>query len=88
MARITQNLVNQLVAATAEKATSRIVWDSELRGFGLRITAAGTAAFIYNYRFHGKERRVAIMPRVLARPEWSAFSSQEFGSGHHSEPQP
>ena len=39
---------------------NRIVYDEQIRGFGLRITAAGAVAFILNYRLHGRERRFTI----------------------------
>ena len=53
---------------------SRIVYDRELRGFGVRITAAGAVAFILNYRVHGRERRFTIghrgeMSAEMAREE-------------------
>jgi integrase len=47
---------------------SRIVYDRELRGFGVRITAAGAVAFILNYHVHGRERRFTIG----RRPEMTA----------------
>jgi integrase len=40
---------------------SRISYDSEVTGFGVRITAAGTRAFVLNYRTRlGRERRYTI----------------------------
>ncbi len=38
-----------------------LTWDDDLAGFGLRTTAAGVKAFIYNYRVHsGRQRRATI----------------------------
>jgi integrase len=38
-----------------------ITWDAELKGFGVRVTAAGAKAFIFNYRTRaGRERRLTI----------------------------
>jgi len=47
---------------------SRIVYDRELRGFGLRVTAAGVKAFVLNYHVSGRERRYTIgrWPEVAA----------------------
>ena len=40
----------------------RLVWDSDVPGFGVRITAAGARSFIFNYRVRGtgRERRYTI----------------------------
>jgi integrase len=37
-------------------------WDSELRGFGVRVTAAGARSYIAQGRVGGKTRRVTIGP--------------------------
>ena len=40
---------------------NKIYYDSKVRGFGCRVTAAGARAFILNYRTHsGRERRITI----------------------------
>ena len=45
--RITDKLVKGLVAPARG---NRILYDDEVRGFGIRITANGTRAFVLNYR--------------------------------------
>ena len=37
-----------------------IEWDSEIPGFGVRITAAGIISFILDYRIYGRQRRYTI----------------------------
>ena len=39
---------------------TRIEWDSQVKGFGLRVTATGALAYILNYRVDGRERRATI----------------------------
>ena len=39
---------------------TRIEWDREVKGLGVRITPAGVKAFILNYRVGGKERRATL----------------------------
>ena len=36
------------------------VWDSRTPGFGLRVSHAGTKAFILVYRFNGRPRRLTL----------------------------
>ena len=38
----------------------RIIWDTVIPGFGLRVTAAGARSFVFNYRARGIERRMTI----------------------------
>ncbi len=39
---------------------TRIMWDSEVVGLGVRITVGGIKAYILNYRVAGRERRVTL----------------------------
>ena len=39
---------------------TRILWDREVTGLGVRITPAGSKAFILNYRVNGRERRATL----------------------------
>jgi len=66
---ITQRAVK---AAKAPESGNHIFYDDELRGFGLRVTAAGVKAFILNYSVAGRERRVTIG----RWPEWSAEAAR------------
>ncbi len=48
-------------ALPAPAKGSRIAYDSDVKGFGIRVTAGGTRAFILNYRTRlGRERRYTI----------------------------
>jgi hypothetical protein len=60
---------------------SRIIYDTAanddaskvVKGFGLRITAAGAKAFVLNYRFEGVERRYTIG----RYPGWSVIKARK-----------
>jgi integrase len=51
---------------------NRILYDSQIPGFGVRITSAGAVSFILNYYVHGRERRFTIGKH----PEWSAIAAR------------
>jgi integrase len=50
-----------------------IVYDTDVKGFGLRITKAGARAFVLNYRAKGIERRYTIG----AHPDWKVNAARE-----------
>ena len=53
-----EKLTDKLVKALQSPArANKISYDTEVRGFGIRLTAAGARAFILNYRINGRERR-------------------------------
>jgi integrase len=68
--RITEKTVKHL---DPPKSGNSIVYDSEIRGFGARITANGVVSFVLNYTFAGRERRYTIG----RFPEWSATAARD-----------
>src|ERR1039458_1405424 len=57
------NLDAKLMKRLQEPAQgTRITFDDQVAGFGIRITAAGTRSFVFNYRVKstGQQRRVTI----------------------------
>lgn len=71
-----QKLTDRAVRALERPATgNRITYDAEVKGFGCRVTAAGTIAFVVNYRrrVDGVERRYTIG----AWPDWSVAAARE-----------
>lgn len=52
---------------------NRIVYDDQVRGFGLRVTKAGRKAFVLNYRISGRERRMTIG----AYPDWTVVGARK-----------
>jgi integrase len=67
--KITQRTIKHLVIPEQGNA---IVWDSELKGFGVRVTAAGVVSYFLNYRAHGRQRRYTIGHS----PEWTAEAAR------------
>jgi Arm domain-containing DNA-binding protein len=55
-------------ALPAPAVGSRIKYDSEVTGFGVRMTSAGARSFVLNYRVAGRERRYTIG----SFPDWTA----------------
>ena len=69
-----QLLSDKLVKALERPAEgNHVTYDDTVRGFGVRITAAGARAFILNYRAGGRERRLTIG----AYPDWSVAAARE-----------
>src|SRR5215204_7561809 len=62
-------------ALLAPEKGNRITYDSEVSGFGLRVTAAGARAFVLNYRRRadGLERRWTIG----GFPEWTTGAARD-----------
>ncbi len=62
--KLTDSIVRDL---EKPEAGNRITYDTEVKGFGCRVTAAGARSFILNYRTRsGRERRYTIG----AFPDW------------------
>ena len=68
--RITQKLISKL---NPPPTGNLIEYDSEIPGFGVRITAGGAVAFVLNYRILGRERRYTIG----RYPELTATAARE-----------
>jgi integrase len=60
-------------ALPAPAAGSRIKYDGEVKGFGVRMTSAGARSFVLNYRVAGRERRYTIG----SFPDWTVAAARE-----------
>lgn len=67
---LTDRVVKALPPASR---ANQITYDTDLKGFGVRVTAAGTKAFIVNYRVDSRERRITIG----SYPDWSAAAARK-----------
>lgn len=54
--RLTKREVDKLKA----DGRDRVLWDSDVLGFGLRISPAGALTYVLQYRFEGRQRRYKI----------------------------
>jgi hypothetical protein len=70
MGTLTETFVKK---ATPPERSNAIQYDDEVKGFGLRVTAAGSKSFILNYHIAGRERRMTIG----GYPAWSAAAARD-----------
>lgn len=52
------NISKRSVDAAVSGAKDTFLWDSELKGFGLRVTANGSKSYVFQYRMGGRESPV------------------------------
>jgi integrase len=50
-----------------------MIWDTEVKGFALRITPSGAKAFVLDYRAEGRQRRITIG----AHPDWTVAAARD-----------
>lgn len=74
-------LTDAILEAEVAKATDheRTVWDSELRGFGLRILPTGKATFILKYRVGNQQRKYRIGPWPMAAKDARKLARKRLG---------
>ncbi len=69
-----EKLTDSMVKDLAPPASgNRIVYDGEVKGFGVRVTKAGARSFILNYRAAGRERRITIG----SHPDWKTGTARD-----------
>ncbi|MBC7635469.1 MAG: integrase arm-type DNA-binding domain-containing protein, partial [Acetobacteraceae bacterium] len=68
--RLTDTEVRKL---SVPASGNQIVYDTDVKGFGLRITSSGARAFVLNYRIAGRERRITIG----SYPDWTTSGARD-----------
>ena len=51
----------------------RFIWDTQVKGFALRVTAGGARSFVVDYRAKGRQRRITIG----SYPDWSVAAARD-----------
>ncbi|MFL0418410.1 tyrosine-type recombinase/integrase [Sphingomonas sp. 179-I 2A4 NHS] len=62
----------KITKTSVDAAGTGFLWDSEVAGFGLRVTAAGARSYVFQYRMGGREvraQRVTIGPHGSWTPD-------------------
>jgi hypothetical protein len=57
--RITEQTIRRLKASPPSSGNA-LEWDTEVTGFGVRITKAGAVSFVLRYVQRGRERRLTL----------------------------
>ncbi len=72
-----ETITDKLARSLEPPATgNRVVWDQKVKGFGIRVTAAGALSFVLNYRNAGGAlKRITIGP--YGRNEWSVEAARK-----------
>ena len=53
-------LTERIVRDAKPDGQTRIVWDSTVKGLGLRVSTRGTKAFVLSYRINGRKRIITL----------------------------
>src|SRR5262245_28961228 len=72
--RLTEAVVRKALPPSRGQA---VIWDAEVKGFGLRITQRGAKSFLLDYRADGRQRRMTIG----AYPDWTVAAARKNAKG-------
>ena len=53
-------LTERIIRDAGPGAKTRILWDTQVKGFGVRITPAGAKSYVLNYRVGGRSKRATL----------------------------
>ena len=53
-------LTERTIRNAGAEPKTRILWDQEVKGLGVRITPKGTKAYVLDYRINGRRHRVVL----------------------------
>ena len=85
MASSQRKLTKRVVDSCEAKAKDYFVWDTELKGFGLRVWPSGKRVFVYQYRTEFREtRRPVIGPYGALTVEQARRRARDWAAIVHS----
>lgn len=73
-ARLTKRLVASIVPGPADI----VIWDVELRRFGLKITPSGHKIYVIKYRHQGRQRKFTLGPADVMTPDQARTAAMDF----------
>ena len=73
MAKITKRTVDALVGQERE----RVVWDDDLKGFGVRVHPSGRKVYIVKTRYRGRVIKMTIGPHGAVTPSYARVRAAE-----------
>ncbi len=53
-------LTKRVVESVRPGPARKVIWDDELRGFGLRVTPSGVRSYLLDYHMRGRRRRMVL----------------------------
>jgi integrase len=56
-AKLTKRLVDR---AEEDPARDVLIWDTDVAGFGLRVSRGGVKSYVFQYKIHGRARRMTL----------------------------
>lgn len=71
--KITKRTLDALQAG----AVNGFLWDAELKGFGLKISAGGSASYVLQYRMVGREAKTRRYTISGHGSPWRPFTARE-----------
>lgn len=74
--KITKRTVDALLSATVEG----LLWDEDLKGFGLKTTSRGAASYVVQYRMGGREAKTRRYTLGAHGSPWTATTAREEAS--------
>ena len=73
MAKITKRTIDALVGQERE----RVVWDADLKGFGVRVHPSGRKVYIVKTRYRGRVIKMTIGPHGAVTPSYARVRAAE-----------